>query len=61
MIKSLGMLARSAIPESSKRSTAINEITRRLKNHSLKVNKTVVESSLVKYMDNLRGMGFSQS
>ena len=46
--------------ETTKQSTACNEVLRRLKNHSVEVNKAEVELCLRTYMDNLAGMGFNK-
>ena len=60
MTNPLGMLKRSAISETSKESTAVNEITRRLKNMSEEIPKETVEKTLAEYMDNLAGMGYPE-
>ena len=52
------MLRRSAVPETSMRSTACSEVVRRLKNHCVQSDKSEVEECLITYMDNLEGMGF---
>ena len=61
MTNALGMLQRFAVPDSSKVSTAVNEVVRRLKTHSLESDSQMVENCLVQYMDNLRGMGYNQA
>ena len=53
MTNPLGMLERSAVPNTSKASTAVNEIIRRMKTHSLEVEREELERSIITYMDNL--------
>ena len=60
MTNPISMLQRSAISEQSQKSTAINEVMMRLKIFSLDIDKSKSEECLVKYMDNLIGIGFSE-
>ena len=61
MAATLTMLARSALPENCKVSTASSKIQRRLKRSSLHLSGAEVEETLAKYMDDLAAMGFGSS
>ena len=60
MANPISMLERSAVSDSSKRSTAGNEIVRRIKNHSLNVSRELVEGFIAEYIDCRIGMGYSK-
>ena len=60
MTNPLGILKRSVLAEGTKVSTASAEILRRLKTFSIHANKFMVEETLIEYMDNLLGMGYSE-
>ena len=61
MAPAIGILARSAPPESCKVATAAGEVRRRLKNSSRLISKELVETIIVSYMDELNAAGYGQS